>query len=195
MDTCSCIYFYAAQRFSLGFIYFIVRSCELEEEFEIPETPLTDVTRRIEEISLCIMKENPCLLDNHLGELLVPLEIEEAISYELFASVAKSVMKKKLSCLATSVWSKAAIACFLTKEVVFSGMISEVDVCSLVDYASRFIAENAFDEINEEVVRISHSGHIFLRVVVMILKPAMEWVLHIKCTPFADLRLVKNWKG
>ena len=131
-------------------IIFHFRSCDTSDDSEIPETPITNVTRRIEEISICIMQEIPNLLDNGRSELLTPLEIEEKISYELFSSVAKSVIENKVFRLTRSVWSKVAVIFHLVKEVVFSGLLSEVEVALLVDYASRFVAENEFDDIESQ---------------------------------------------
>lgn len=133
------------------------RSYTSDDSHEIPETPISNVTRRIEEISLCIMKENPCLLDNQIGELVAPLEIEEDISYELFASVARSVIQKQVIQFSKSIWPKVAIIVYLAKEVMFSRLMSGVQVGLLVDHASRFVAENVFDDIKRADGRVSNA--------------------------------------
>lgn len=115
-----------------------------------PDSPMTCVTSRLEEMSEDIMKDYPQLLDEHLSELLTPLDLGEKLTYEDFASVAKTVFEKQLARFTGSVWSKVALVFYLVKEVIFSAGLNDFQVELLVDYATRFISEHSLDPIRKE---------------------------------------------
>ncbi|XP_065071928.1 uncharacterized protein LOC135696458 [Rhopilema esculentum] len=115
-----------------------------------PDTPLTCATMRLEEISQCIMRDCPFLLDASINRLLCPIEENKEMSYKHFSLVAKPIFENQLTNLTQSVWSKVALIFYLVKEVLFSGALSGIQVELLVDYATQFVAESSFDEINKE---------------------------------------------
>ena len=96
------------------------------------------------------MKDYPQLLDEHLSELLDPLDSGEKLSYDKFASVAKTVFEKQLARFTGSIWTKVAMVFYLVKEVVFSGGLSDIQVEVLVEYATRFISEHSMEPIRNE---------------------------------------------
>ena len=96
------------------------------------------------------MKDYPALLDEHLTELLTPLESEKKLSYEKFSTVAKSVFEKQLARFTGSIWTKVALVFYLVKEVLYTGTLNDVQVELIVEYATRFITETSADKIKNE---------------------------------------------
>ena len=114
------------------------------------DSPITTVTTRLDEMGQDIMKDYPQLLDEHLSELLTPLEIENKLTYEEFSVVAKTVFEKQLARFTGSIWTKVAMVFYLVKEVLYSGNLTDIQVELLVDYATRFITETSSEKIKKE---------------------------------------------
>ena len=96
------------------------------------------------------MRDCPSLLDASINRLLCPIEENKEISYKHFSLVAKPIFENRLTNLTRSVWSKVALIFYLVKEVLFSGVLSGIQVELLIDYATQFVAESSFDEISHE---------------------------------------------
>ena len=95
------------------------------------------------------MEDFPGILDQQVYDLLTPVEsTNERFSYEQFSAVATSVFENNWTKITKSMWAKVALVFYLVKEVAFSGELSEIQIDLLVDYASRYVAENSFDCIN-----------------------------------------------
>lgn len=120
------------------------------EKTESLDSPITSVTHRLDEIGHDIMKDYPALLDEHLAELLTPLESERKLSYEEFSVVAKSVFEQQLARFTGSVWTKVALIFYLVKEVLYTGTLTDFQVELIVEYATRFITETSADKIKKE---------------------------------------------
>ena len=96
------------------------------------------------------MTDYPQLLDEHLTELLTPLESEKKLTYEEFSVVARSVFEKQLARFTSSVWTKLALVFYLVKEVLYSGVLTDFQMELVVDYAARFITETSADKIRKQ---------------------------------------------
>eukprot|EP00794_Sanderia_malayensis_P012939 gene12939-14269_t len=121
-----------------------------EAKSDSPDTPITSVTTRLEMMGEDIMKDYPQLLDEHLTEILTPLDKGGKLTYDDFAVVAKSVFQKQLARFTGSIWTKLSMVFYLVKEVIFSGALTDTQVEILVEYASRFIEEHSREPIQEE---------------------------------------------
>ena len=109
------------------------------------------------------MEDFPGIIDQEVCELLTPLEsTEKQMSYEQFSAVATSVLKNKWKKIKKSIWTKVALVLYLVKEATFSGVLSEIQIDLLVDYTSRYVAENSFDCIDKAGGWVSyHYSHYF----------------------------------
>ena len=111
------------------------------------------------------MKDYPSLLDEHLTEILTPLESEKKLSYEDFSQVAKVVFEKQLARFTGSIWTRVALIFYLVKEVLYSGTLTDIQVELVVEYASRFITETSADKIKKEGGWVSVSQLFFISLI------------------------------
>lgn len=122
----------------------------MSEKNDSLDSPITVVTERLDIMSKDIMKDYPQLLDEHLIEILTPLEAHKKLTYEEFSAVAKSVFEKQLARFTGSIWTKVALVFYLVKEVLYSGILTDFQVELIVNYATRFITETSGDKIKKQ---------------------------------------------
>ena len=125
----------------------------MEQFIDEPEdivTPETFAVNRLEEMSQEIMLDYPDLLNKPISELLGPLKSKSTITYDSFSKVAKSVFDTELARVTTTVWSRVALTLYMVKETMFLGNLNDTQLELMVDYSTRFFADNARQQVELE---------------------------------------------
>ena len=114
-------------------------------------TPETFVVHRLDQIGMEIMRDYPELLNKHFDAILTPLNGDKSLTYEFFAGILSSIFNEKLAYgLTNSVFSKIALVLYLTREIIYTGSVNEMQTELIVDYVTKFVNENASDDVTEE---------------------------------------------